>query len=83
MIVYDKDGEQVGNYRFDIEYTDIFFTSNGFVAYNETECLIMTMRGREKFNGQFNRPVNFMFPASGAYRYTLVTDDGIEIIQLN
>ena len=82
MIAYDKSGKQVGNYRFDIEYTDMFFTSNGFVAYNETECLIMTMRGREKFNGQFNRPVNFMCPANGAYRYTLVTDDGIEIIQL-
>ncbi len=82
MVVYDKSGKQVGSYHFDIEYNDIFFTSNNFVAYNDKECLVMTLKGRKKYEGAFNTPIGLMCPVNGAYRYTLITDEGIDIIQL-
>lgn len=82
MDVYGTSGEKVGSYYFDMEYTDIFFEKDNFVAYNESECVIMTMDGIEKFHGTFSKAVSLMLPASGTYKYTLVTEDSIDTIQL-
>lgn len=80
--VYDTSGQQVGQYPFDIEYTDIFFGRNNFTIYNERECVIMTFSGVEKYHGLFSQSVNVMIPVGTAYKYLLVTDSSIDTIQL-
>lgn len=82
MDVYDTSAVKVGSYYFNTEYTDIFFGTDTFVAYNETECTVMTLGGIEKFHGSFDKAVSLMLPAAGAYRYILVTEDSIDTIQL-
>lgn len=82
MDVYDSNAAMVGSFYFDIEYTDIFFGQNNFVAYNETECVIITMDGNEKFNGEFDRPVRLMLPVGNSYKFLLVTDSSIDTIQM-
>lgn len=82
MDVYSSAAEEVGSYYFDIEYTEIFFEQNNFVVYNETECMIMTLEGVEKYNGYFSKAVNLMLPTNTAYKYMLVTDSTIDTIQL-
>ncbi|MCM1058363.1 MAG: DUF5711 family protein [Firmicutes bacterium] len=82
MDVYDAAANMVGSFYFDIEYTDIFFGQNNFVAYNETECVIITMDGNEKFNGEFDRPVRLMLPVGNSYKFLLVTDSSIDTIQM-
>lgn len=82
MDVYDTNAAMVGSFYFDIEYTDIFFGQNNFVAYNEKECVIITMDGNEKFNGEFDRPVRLMLPVGNSYKYLLVTDSSIDTIQM-
>lgn len=80
--VYSAAAKEVGRFYFDIEYTDLFFDQDQFVAYNDTECVIMTLDGVEKFNGTFSKPVRLMLPGSGAYRYVLVTASSIDTIQM-
>ena len=80
--VYDASAERVGTYYFDIAYKDIFFGKDNFVIYNESECLIMTMDGIEKFNGSFQKTVELMLPLGNSYQYMLVTDTSIDKIQL-
>ncbi|MCM1561234.1 MAG: DUF5711 family protein [Butyrivibrio sp.] len=80
--VYDAAADMVGSFYFDIEYTDIFFGQNNFVAYNETECVIITMAGNEKFNGGFDKPVRLMLPVGNSYKFLLVTDSSIDTIQM-
>jgi len=80
--VYNADGDAVGTYDFDLEYEDILFGKNGFVAYNTTECLVKTFDGVEKFDGYFTKKVNLMLPTASAYKYVLVTDNSIDTIQL-
>lgn len=70
------------SFYFDLNYTDIFFEKNDFVIYNETECLIMTLEGKEKFHGFFPKMVRLMLPAGGSYKYLLVTDTSLDTIQL-
>ena len=69
-------------YYFDLDYQDIFFEEEGFVVYNDSECLIMTYGGVEKFNGYFSKTVDLLFPANGAYKYVMVTENSIDTIQL-
>ncbi len=82
MDVYDSDTEKVGSYYFDMEYNDIFFAEDDFVVYNETECLVMTFAGVEKYNGNFSKTVDLMLPTNSAYKYMVVTEQSIDTIQL-
>ncbi|MCM1542170.1 MAG: DUF5711 family protein [Blautia sp.] len=82
MDVYNADAGRTGSYYFNTEYMDIFFGQDNFVVYNETECVIMTMDGIEKFNGNFSKTVRLMLPTNNAYRYVIVTDSSIDTIQL-
>lgn len=82
MDVYNTKAEKVGSYYFDIEYNDIFFGEDIFTIYNETDCLVMTLDGMEKFNGHFSKTVDLMVPTGSAYKYLLVTDNTIDTIQL-
>lgn len=80
--VYNAKAEKEGSYYFDVEYTDIFFEEDCFTIYNETECVITTLEGMEKYNGYFSKAVNLMLPTGTAYKYLLVTDNSIDTIQL-
>ncbi len=82
MQVYNTSAQLVGSYYFDMDYTDILFTKDNFIIYNDTQCMIRTYDGLEKFNGSFREPVNVMIPTDSAYRYILVTDHSIDTIQL-
>lgn len=70
------------DFYFNLDYTDIFFANDNLVIYNETECLIMAMDGREKFKGTFSQTVKLMLPVGNSYRFLLVTDESIDTIQL-
>jgi hypothetical protein len=65
-----------------LEYNEIFFEEDCFVVYNETECQIMTYGGAEKFNGTFAKAAELLLPASGAYKYMMVTETSLDTIQL-
>ena len=82
MDVYGANAEKVGSYYFDTDYTNIFFEQEQFVVYNETECMVMTFGGVEKYKGFFSKSVNLMLPTSSAYKYVLVTNNSIDTIQL-
>lgn len=80
--VFGSDTEKIGSYYFDTEYNDIFFGEDNFVIYNETECVVMTFAGVEKYNGNFSKTVELMLPTGSAYKYVLVTEQSIDTIQL-
>ena len=80
--VYNAQGNSEGTYYFDMEYSDVVFEKNDFVIYNESECLIQTYDGREKYKGSFKKSVSVLVPTDKAYRYLLVSDDSLDVIQL-
>ncbi|MBR1770751.1 MAG: hypothetical protein IJ747_01835 [Lachnospiraceae bacterium] len=82
MDIYNTDGKKVRTHYFDLDYTDIFFEEDGFGIYNETECQIVTYGGVEKFNGTFSTPAKLLIPTNGTYRYIMVTESSIDVIQL-
>ena len=82
MDVYTAGGEQTGSFYFNMEYTDLFFEEDSFVLYNESECVIMTMNGKERYKGTFPKAVRRMVPQKSSTRYLLVTEGELQMMSL-
>lgn len=82
MDVYDTNAKKVCEIAFDINYTDIVFDTAGVIIRNDSECLIYDWDNRLKFSGNFEGRILCFIPMGKISRYTLVTDNGIELIEL-
>ncbi|MCM1040701.1 MAG: DUF5711 family protein [Roseburia sp.] len=80
--VYNRSGQLTHSIGFDMEYTDIIFAEGQIVIYNESECQVFNMEGVEKYNGHFDKAVYTLIPTASAYKYTLITADSIDNIEL-
>lgn len=80
--VYRSTGDRVGEYLFNLDFEHLFFGQDNFVAYNEQECLIRTFGGVDKYQGEFAKAARVMIPQGNSYRYLILTNDSIDIIQL-
>lgn len=80
--VYNTSGNKVHSQFFDIEYTDIFFSKDQIVIYNDSECQICNVKGTDKFTGNFEKNTSLLIPTSSVYRYVAVTSDSVDMIEL-
>jgi hypothetical protein len=80
--VFSAAGEKVLTTFFDIGYSEILFRDKDIVIYNEDECIIKDMTGRDKYAGKFTTPVRAMIPTNVRSRYMLVTATNIETMNL-
>ncbi|MBQ7775832.1 MAG: hypothetical protein IJ379_07910 [Lachnospiraceae bacterium] len=85
MDIYGTDSEaKIGTYYFSLDYEDIFFAEDYFVAYNNMECLIQTFEGNNKFEGDFYSSTDLLYPVGKgkSYKFIQVSRDAINTIQL-
>lgn len=80
--VYNSSGSEILTTYFDIAYTDIIFNNKQIIIYNDEECIIKDMSGRDKYTGQFTTPVKLMIPTTQRNRFTLVTNYRIQAMTL-
>ena len=80
--VYDKKGNMVLNQSIDIDYHNILIQKKSVVVYNNTECVMYSMSGKEKYRGTFGKSVSLLIPANKNNRFVMVTSDSIDIIEL-
>ncbi len=80
--IYDDTGKIVLSKEFDMDYTDIFFNKDCVVIYNESECLISNIKGKEKFNGKFKTTVETLIPTSKISEFITITADKVATIEL-
>lgn len=80
--VYDTSGTLVTTKEFNMDYADIVFDKDTYIIYNEEECIITTIKGIEKYNGMFKRQIRLLVPNGSKFRYTLVTDDSVDVIMM-
>ncbi len=81
--IYNTDGNKERSLLIDIDYTDIVFGRNQIIVYNDSECRVWTNRGVEKFTGNFGKSTSLIIPGSSAYKYTAVTSDSVDTIELH
>ncbi|GFI24828.1 hypothetical protein IMSAGC011_03632 [Lachnospiraceae bacterium] len=80
--IYDTKGKKVSEIAFDMEYQDILFDSSGIIIYNDSECLIYDWSSRLKYQGIFKDKVTCFVPGGNIEKYTLVTENAIQTIEL-
>ena len=80
--IYDKKGNMVLNKSIDIDYHNILIQKNSVVVYNNTECAMYNMSGKEKYRGTFGKSVSLLIPTNKNNRFVMVTSDSIDIIEL-
>lgn len=81
----EKEGsEKQGTYYFNLDYDDIYFTDDYFVVYNNGSCIIQTYGGLNKYEGDFLRTIDLMYPVGKGkgYKFVLVAKDSIDTVQL-
>lgn len=81
--VYDKKGNLILSQNTDVDYQNILIQKNSIVVYNNTECVMYGMSGKEKYRGTFGKSVSLLIPVNKNNRFIMVTPDSIDIIELN
>lgn len=81
--VYNTLGNLVHTYEFDQEYKEILFHDDYVYIYNESECLIYQVKGKLKFDGEFDIPVQLLLPTTARDKLVLVSRNRIQNIRLN
>ena len=80
--VYSSQGTEVLTSFFDIDYSEIIFNNKQLIIYNEDECIIQDMNGHIKYQGAFETPVRLMVPTAIRSKFTLVTTQNIQTMNL-
>lgn len=80
--VFNASGDKVAERYFDMDYLGIFFEDKNYVIYSASECVIYSTSGIKKYEGKFDKPISLMIPTDSPYRYRVVTDSSIDVIQL-
>ncbi len=82
MDVYSPDGNKKLTLTYDMESQNILMDKESIVLYGKDECLIYSMDGIQKYSGNYEKMIHLMIPTSSAYKYTVVTQDSIDVVQL-
>ncbi len=82
LSVYNTSGNLVHTYEFDQDFSEVLFGDDRVYIYNESECLIYTMDGTLKFQGEFDIPVQLLIPTSADDKLILVGKNRIQNIKL-
>lgn len=81
--IYDKNGNLILKQNIDIDYQNILIQKNSIVIYNNTECVMYNMSGREKYRGTFGKSVSLLIPTNKNNRFIMISSTSTDIIELN
>lgn len=82
ITVYDSNGEKHLSQGFDIEYRNVVLKGEYVYIYGETECVIFSLSGVEKFNGALNTNISLLIPGESVDRFTVVSKELIDTVEL-
>lgn len=83
MQVYDLEGKEVFSQDFAVEYEEISFLENGEVCVRgESECVIYTLWGWEKFHGNFDQSIKKVLSAGGVRNYVFLREGETQKVRL-
>lgn len=81
VVVYDTAGNKVLEKGINFDYSGISMNGSDIVFYNYGECMILNVKGKIRFQCQFEQSIDAIFGAS-TNKYYLVTNSSIEVIRL-
>ena len=80
--VYDKEGKKTSEKAFDFDYSNVTFGDGCVILYGDTSVYVATYSGKVKFEGDYSRPILLLVPQTASFKYTIVTEDTIDSVEL-
>ena len=81
--IYNSMGNLTGNVYFNMDYTDNIFYKDQVVIYDSNEIQMYTIKGNPKFSGMLPQNANLIIPDNSVYRYLVVGNQAMDLIELN
>jgi hypothetical protein len=81
--VYDTTGTKVMSYAFDMNFKDILIRNNQVLIYNESECVIVGLNGKEKYSGMFEGKVHYVVPTDSPRKFLVVINNGLATLEFD
>ena len=81
--VYNSSGKKVMNYGFDIDFKDILIRNDQIMIYNEAQCIVVGMNGKEKYTGTFENKVHYAAATNSPRKFILIMTDGLATMEFN
>lgn len=82
MEVYTTAGRLYMERDFDFDYETVTNTNQEIIMYNDSECVIYSFSGKEKFTYTFNEPIIKLLPKNTMDEYILISSSAIQEIRL-
>lgn len=82
MEVYTTSGRLYMERDFDFDYETITNTNQEIIMYNDSQCVIYTFSGKEKFSYTFDENIIKLLPKNKMDEYILITSSAIQEIRL-
>ncbi len=83
MDVYDEKGNLLLSQNIDMEFQNILLEKSYVIVYNQSECIMYSMTGKQKYRGNFAKNAALLIPTEKNKRFVMVTTDSIDMIELN
>lgn len=80
--LYDRTGKKLSEKAFDFDYSNVCFGKGSVALYGDASLFVCTDSGELKFEGTYSKPILLAVPSSGNYRYTFVTEDSVDTVEL-
>lgn len=80
--IYKDDGKLADTLMLDFQFSDIIFSADRVIVYNEQEMLVHTIGRMDNFAGNFQKSVQTLIPGKNAHEYIIVTADSVDTIEL-
>lgn len=80
--VYSTNGELKIAIEIIGEYESVDIINNQIILYEKETCLIYSLQGVEKFNGEMGMELSGVFPITGINKYVIVGDEGMQKVRL-
>lgn len=81
--VYNLSGKRVLKKNVNINFDTVLFSGDNVLMYNDLNCIIISLKGVEKFNYTFKGQINSIIPVDGSRTFLFMTNSAIEKVRLN
>lgn len=82
MDIYDANGNKKMTLDYDLECQDVLIDKDTIVLHAKDEFVVYSMDGTKKFVGNYEKMIHLMLATGNSYKYTVVTPNSIDVIQL-
>ena len=82
MAVYDIEGNQVCDLDINLSYKDIKIANKNIILYNDVTLKVYTVKGKEKYEGNFEQGIVDVIMLEDRYNYLIVGPASVEKIKL-